>query len=97
MQIVLNIDADSENLYSQVIEAAHQYLENENRLANIRQYIETLKHVEFVFNEEITEVCYICLILNIANIYVHSVYFSGFVFLYLIILYYFFIYSDYSR
>lgn len=83
MQIVLNVDADSENLYSQVIEAAHQYLKDENRLANIRQYIEALKHVEFVFNEEITKVCHICLILNIANIYVHSVYLVALSFLYI--------------
>lgn len=59
MQIVLNVDADSENLYSQVIEAAHQYLKDENRLANIRQYIEVLRHEEFVFNEEITKVCHL--------------------------------------
>jgi len=62
MQIILNVDADSENLHSQVVEAAHQYLKDENRLANIRQYIEALKHAEFVFNEEITKVYYIYLI-----------------------------------
>jgi len=56
MQIILNVDADSENLYSQVVEAAHQYLKDENRLANIRQYIEALRHAEFVFNEEITKI-----------------------------------------
>lgn len=58
MQIILNVDTDSENLYSQVVEAAHHYLKDENRLANIRQYIEVLKQAEFVFNEEITKVCY---------------------------------------
>ncbi|KAL6263858.1 hypothetical protein P5V15_003939 [Pogonomyrmex californicus] len=56
MRIILNIDAESENLYTQVVEAAYQYLKDENRLANIHQYIETLKHTEFVFNEEITKV-----------------------------------------
>ncbi|XP_011874176.1 PREDICTED: mini-chromosome maintenance complex-binding protein isoform X2 [Vollenhovia emeryi] len=56
MQIILNVDADSENLYSQVVKAAHQYLEDENRLTNIRQYIEALRHTEFVFNEEITKI-----------------------------------------
>lgn len=56
MQIILNVDADSENLYSQIVEAAHQYLKDENRLANIRQYIEALKHTEFAFHEEITKV-----------------------------------------
>ncbi|XP_024887106.1 mini-chromosome maintenance complex-binding protein-like isoform X1 [Temnothorax curvispinosus] len=55
IQIILNVDADSENLYSQVVEAAHQYLKDENRLANMRQYIEALKDAEFVFNEEITK------------------------------------------
>ncbi|KAL0111920.1 hypothetical protein PUN28_013261 [Cardiocondyla obscurior] len=56
MQIILNVDADSENIYDQVIEAGHQYLKDENRLANIRQYIEALKHAEFAFNDEITKI-----------------------------------------
>lgn len=56
MQVILNIDAESENLYTQVLEAALQYLKEENRLANIRQYLETLRHTEFVFDEQITEV-----------------------------------------
>jgi len=56
MQVVLNVDGDSENLYSQVMEAAHQYLKDENRLTNIRQYLEALRHTEFVINEDITEV-----------------------------------------
>ncbi|XP_011049516.1 PREDICTED: mini-chromosome maintenance complex-binding protein isoform X2 [Acromyrmex echinatior] len=43
-QVVLNVDAETENLYSQVTEAAHQYLKDDNRLVNIRQYIETLKY-----------------------------------------------------
>lgn len=60
MQIVLNVDADTENLYSQVIEAAHQYLKDDNRLVNIRQYIETLKHTgSFNFNGEMAKVCHI--------------------------------------
>lgn len=62
MQIILNVDADSENLYSQVIEAAYQYLKDENRLANIRQYIEALNsNVEFIFNEETKKVCHVWL------------------------------------
>ncbi|XP_018304208.1 mini-chromosome maintenance complex-binding protein isoform X1 [Mycetomoellerius zeteki] len=57
MQIVLNVDADTENLYSQVIEAAHQYLKDDNRLVNIRQYIETLKHTgSFNFNGEMAKI-----------------------------------------
>ncbi|XP_014478288.1 PREDICTED: mini-chromosome maintenance complex-binding protein [Dinoponera quadriceps] len=56
MQVILNVDADSENLYSQVLEAARQYLKEDNRLTNIRQYLETLRHTEFVFDEQITEV-----------------------------------------
>lgn len=64
MQVILNVDAESENLYTQVVEAAHQYLKDENRLANIRQYLDVLRHTEFVINEDITEVC--C-ILNIDN------------------------------
>lgn len=59
MQIILDVDAESENLYDQVVEAAHQYLKDENRLMNIRQYLQALKYTEFVFNEEITKVCYI--------------------------------------
>ncbi|XP_018396179.1 PREDICTED: mini-chromosome maintenance complex-binding protein [Cyphomyrmex costatus] len=56
-QIVLNVDADSENLYSQVTEAAHQYLKDDNRLVNIRQYIETLKHTEHLnFDEEMAKI-----------------------------------------
>lgn len=57
MQVILNVDAESQNLYSQVLEAARQYLKEENRLANIRQYLETLRHTEFVFDEQVMEVC----------------------------------------
>lgn len=57
MQVILNVDAESENVYSQVIEAAHQYLNDETRLTNIRQYLEVFRHTDFVFNEEITKVC----------------------------------------
>lgn len=92
MQIILNVDADSENLYNQVVEAAHQYLKDENRLANIRQYIEALKHTEFVFNEEITKVCHTCLTFDV-NMYVYLI---NFVFFY-IFNYYFYMCSDYSR
>ncbi|XP_012221330.1 mini-chromosome maintenance complex-binding protein [Linepithema humile] len=56
MQVILNVDAESENLYDQVVEAAHQYLKDENRLTNIRQYLQALRHTEFIFNEEITKV-----------------------------------------
>ncbi|XP_072742432.1 mini-chromosome maintenance complex-binding protein [Anoplolepis gracilipes] len=56
VQVILNVDAESENVYSQVIEAAHQYLNDETRLANIRQYLEVFRHTDFVFNEEITKI-----------------------------------------
>lgn len=52
-------------MYSQVVEAAHQYLKDENRLANIRQYLEVLRHTEFVFNDEITEVCFTFNLINL--------------------------------
>ncbi|XP_029156263.1 mini-chromosome maintenance complex-binding protein [Nylanderia fulva] len=55
VQVILNVDAESENVYSEIIEAAHQYLNDETRLANIRQYLEVFKHTDFVFNEEITK------------------------------------------
>ena len=57
MQVVLNVDAESESIYSQVVEAANQYLNDETRLTNIRQYLEVFKHTDFFFNEEITKVC----------------------------------------
>lgn len=56
IQVILNVDAESETIYSQVIEAAHQYLNDETRLMNIRQYLEVFRHTDFVFNEEITKV-----------------------------------------
>lgn len=59
MQIILKIDAESENIHNQVVEAAHQYLKDENRLANIRQYLEVLRRTEFIFDDEITKVCLI--------------------------------------
>ncbi|KMR04799.1 mini-chromosome maintenance complex-binding [Lasius niger] len=55
VQVILNVDAESENVYSQVIEAAHQYLNDETRLANIHQYLEVFRHTNFVFNEEISK------------------------------------------
>lgn len=64
MRVILNVDAESENLYDQVAEAAHQYLKDENRLMNIRRYLQALRHTEFIFNEEITKVRYIRQIYN---------------------------------
>ncbi|XP_012058308.1 PREDICTED: mini-chromosome maintenance complex-binding protein [Atta cephalotes] len=56
-QVVLNVDAETENLYSQVTEAAHQYLKDDNRLVNIRQYIETLKNTRpFNLTEGMTKI-----------------------------------------
>ncbi|GAB1863759.1 Mini-chromosome maintenance complex-binding protein [Camponotus japonicus] len=56
IQVKLNIDTESETIYSQVIEAAYQYLNDETRLTNIRQYLEVFRHTDFVFNEEITKI-----------------------------------------
>ncbi|XP_011694426.1 PREDICTED: mini-chromosome maintenance complex-binding protein [Wasmannia auropunctata] len=56
MQIALKVDAESKELHREVVDAAHQYLKDENRLANIRQYIEALRHADFTINEEITTI-----------------------------------------
>ncbi|XP_014608335.1 PREDICTED: mini-chromosome maintenance complex-binding protein [Polistes canadensis] len=53
-QVVLK--EESENLYFQVIEATKQYLKDQNRLNNIRHYLEVLRHTEFEFNEDVTNV-----------------------------------------
>ncbi|XP_043251882.1 mini-chromosome maintenance complex-binding protein [Colletes gigas] len=52
-QVALKVDSESENLYPKVLEVAEQYLKNENRLTNIRQYLNHLKNVKFDFNENI--------------------------------------------
>lgn len=51
-QIILKIDSESENLYSQVKEIAEQYLRDENRLINIRQYLEVIRDTKFELNDE---------------------------------------------
>lgn len=51
-QIILKIDSESENLYSQVKEIAEQYLKDENRLINIRQYLEIIRDSKFELNDE---------------------------------------------
>ncbi|XP_058797024.1 mini-chromosome maintenance complex-binding protein isoform X2 [Phymastichus coffea] len=55
-QIVLKPDPETVKLYPHVLEAAKQYLKDENRLTDIRQYISTLKHAKFDFTEETSEV-----------------------------------------
>lgn len=52
-------DPDIVKIYPQVIEAAKQYLTNEDRLNDIRQYINVLKNTEFSFTEDMSEVSYI--------------------------------------
>lgn len=42
-----------------MIEAANQYLNDQSRLTDIRQYLEVLRHTEFEFNEDVTNVSYI--------------------------------------
>lgn len=49
----MKIDAESENLYPQTLEIAKQYLKDENRLTNIRQYLKHVKNLKFEFNEDI--------------------------------------------
>lgn len=56
IQVLLKTDRETEDLYPQVVEAAKQYLKDEDRLNNIRQYLEILKHSDFRFNEEITDI-----------------------------------------
>lgn len=51
-QIILKVDSESENLYSQVKEIAEQYLRDENRLINIRQYLEIIRDTKFELNDE---------------------------------------------
>ncbi|XP_043789595.1 mini-chromosome maintenance complex-binding protein [Apis laboriosa] len=51
-QIILKIDSESENLYSQVKEIAEQYLRDESRLINIRQYLEVIRDTKFELNDE---------------------------------------------
>ncbi|XP_046833718.1 mini-chromosome maintenance complex-binding protein [Vespa crabro] len=53
-QVVLK--EESENHYLQVIEATNQYLKDQNRLTDIRHYLEVLRHTEFEFNEDVTNV-----------------------------------------
>ncbi|KAL2747596.1 mini-chromosome maintenance complex-binding protein isoform X2 [Vespula maculifrons] len=53
-QVVLK--EESENLYLQVIEIVNQYLKDQNRLTDIRHYLEVLRHIEFEFNEDVTNV-----------------------------------------
>ncbi|OAD57260.1 Mini-chromosome maintenance complex-binding protein, partial [Eufriesea mexicana] len=51
-QVVLKVDSESKNVYPQIMEIAEQYLKDENRLINIRQYLETIRDTEFEFNDE---------------------------------------------
>ncbi|XP_033207989.1 mini-chromosome maintenance complex-binding protein isoform X2 [Belonocnema kinseyi] len=55
-QVALNVDSETEGLFPQVVEAAQQYLKDEDRLNNIRQYLHMLRHAKFEFDEEMTEV-----------------------------------------
>lgn len=55
-QVILKVDEESENLYLQVIKAAQHYLKDQDRLTDIRRYLEVLRHTEFEFNEDVTNV-----------------------------------------
>ncbi|XP_011494485.1 PREDICTED: mini-chromosome maintenance complex-binding protein [Ceratosolen solmsi marchali] len=55
-QIMLKPDPDSINMYPRILEAATQYLKDEGRLNNIRQYVNTLKKVKFEISDETTNI-----------------------------------------
>ena len=52
----LDVDSEAEVLFPNVLEAAQQYFKDEERLNNIRQYLNMLRHAKFEFNEELTGV-----------------------------------------
>ncbi|XP_076238488.1 mini-chromosome maintenance complex-binding protein [Calliopsis andreniformis] len=55
-QVILKTDPESENLYLQVMEIAEQYLKkDEDRLTNIRRYIEVTRKAKFEFNDDVIE------------------------------------------
>ncbi|XP_076661260.1 mini-chromosome maintenance complex-binding protein [Halictus rubicundus] len=54
-QVVLKIDAESKDVYPHVIEIAEQYLKDEDRLADIRQYLKVIKKTKFELDEEIVK------------------------------------------
>lgn len=56
MQVPLKTDPETEKDYLQVVKAAKQYLKDENRLNNIRQYLELLRRTDFKLGEDITDV-----------------------------------------
>ncbi|XP_050475453.1 mini-chromosome maintenance complex-binding protein isoform X1 [Bombus huntii] len=51
-QVLLKVDSESESVYPQIIKIAEQYLKDENRLINIRQYLETIRDTKFELNDE---------------------------------------------
>ena len=55
IHVALKIDPESENHYPQVIEITEQYLKDEIRLTNIRQYIEVMRKIKFEFNDDIVQ------------------------------------------
>ncbi|XP_015593977.1 mini-chromosome maintenance complex-binding protein isoform X2 [Cephus cinctus] len=55
IQVIVKPDEDTENLYPQVVQAAKQYLKDDKRLNDIRQYLESMRHSDFQFNDEIVD------------------------------------------
>lgn len=55
-QVPLKVDDETVNVYPQVLEAAKQYLKDETRLNNIRQYLNILRHGNFEFNDQMTKI-----------------------------------------
>ncbi|KAF7990707.1 hypothetical protein HCN44_000512 [Aphidius gifuensis] len=56
MHTPLKIDEETEKLYPQVVEAAGQYLKDENRLNDIRQYLEISRNQSFNLGDDVLEV-----------------------------------------
>ncbi|XP_012274497.1 mini-chromosome maintenance complex-binding protein isoform X2 [Orussus abietinus] len=56
MQVPLKTEEETSNLYPQILEATKHFLKDENRLNDIRRYLEASRHADFQFNEEISNV-----------------------------------------
>ncbi|XP_001600675.2 mini-chromosome maintenance complex-binding protein isoform X1 [Nasonia vitripennis] len=55
-RVVLRPDPETVNVYPQVLEAAKQFLKDETRLNDIRQYVNSLKNAKFDFAKETAKV-----------------------------------------
>lgn len=55
-QIVLEKSTESENLYSEIMEATRQYLKDESRISNIRNYLSTSRRRDIKIDDKIGDV-----------------------------------------